>query len=407
MRLSRLLNLDVEYFAKGSFFAFAQQLIGVSCGLVVSYLFGHFVSPTVFGQYNLVLSIIGMLTFLSLPGIDFALIKSVSSGYEASLEEAMHKKFILSLIGSVAIIGFSLYYFFDDQIAISQALIVVAIFYPFLNAFTHYPAFLTAKRLFQVLAVFGSLSSIFFLSITALSIFTAPSTLGIITGYLIAMTVPTILAYFYARRYVENSKRDPDLFTYGRFLTILSILPWISGNISGVILAGTMGVESLALYAVAGRFFTAVQKNFSVFYKPVTAKLASQSAKQHRETLIIHSLKFLAIGIFLSGILYIATPFLIRLFFTSTYEEATYYGQLLSIALIPYPLTLTTTDMLIYQKNKKSQILMSTLPHIIKILAYIVIIPTFHIMGLIVLVIIERFAEPIIPLVAVMRNKKG
>lgn len=108
--LIKRLHLDLAYFAKGSFYSLIQQIIGVSCGLTVSYLFGHYVSKQVFGEYNLILSIVSLITFLSLPGIDNALTRSIGQGFDGSFKQALVSKIKFSLLGSVALVGIALYY---------------------------------------------------------------------------------------------------------------------------------------------------------------------------------------------------------------------------------------------------------------------------------------------------------
>ncbi len=109
-RTEKILNLDINYFLRGSLFGFLQQFIGIFCGLGVNYLLGHVLSKSAYGEYNLVLSILGMLTFLSLPGIDTALIQSVGQGYEAALLQStkLKLKFSLALLNeSRALVSYS------------------------------------------------------------------------------------------------------------------------------------------------------------------------------------------------------------------------------------------------------------------------------------------------------------
>lgn len=79
-------------------------------------------------------------------------------------------------------------------------------------------------------------------------------------------------------------------------------------------------------------------------------------------------------------------------------------GRLLSLALIPLPLSWMLTDMVMYQKQKKPQILSSTFPQLIKIALYVILIPRFGIIALVGIVLAERFSEPIIPLYFLLKS---
>ena len=390
------LQIDANYFAWGTFYTGMQQIIGVICGFIVSYLFGNFVSKTVYGEYNLVLSTISMITFLSLPGIDTALIPAVSHGHDKSFLKAVKTKMTFSILGSVTLLGFALYYFFSSKLVIAASLCLAAFIYPFLYSFSLTSAFLTAKRLFKTLTLLSSFSSVGFLLVCAISIFMFPTVFGLTSGYALGIIIPALIAFIYVQKFInKTSTLDPDLISYSSFLTLLSILPWISSYLGQIILGNTIGAQSLAVFAIANGFLASVQKSFIVFYKPITAKLAAQSGPQHFNTLRTHGIKFVCLGILLGAALWITVPFLITFLFRQ-YPEAIPYGQMLSLALIPLPLTWVLSDMMIYQKNKQIQIAVSIIPHFLKILFYIVLIPIYGIWGLVFVTLLDRYSSIII-----------
>ena len=404
-RLNKLLHLDSLYFIKGGLLGITQQLIGVSCGLTISYLFGHYVSKQVFGEYTLVLSVLGLFNFLGLPDIDIPLTRSITQGYEGSLGSTVKIKLKLAILGIPFLLGFSVYYFMTSKMQVAQAVLVATLLFPFINTFTSYPAYLTGKRKFVILTLSSILASIFFLLIVAIGIFLIPTTLGLVTFYLIALIIPAYVTFQFCQKYlIKNHRSDPHLLSYGTFLTLLSVLPWISGNLGSVILGTHIGAETLAIYAVASRFLTAVQKNFIVFYKPMTAKVAAQNNREQRQTLNQHWLKMVLLGLILFALLWLMIPFLITVFFTEKYASAIIYGKWLSLALIPLPLNWLVSDIIIYQKKAKTQFVKSTFPNIIKICLYLLIIPIWKIEGLVFLTIVDRFTEPIIPIISIIRS---
>ncbi len=400
----RILKLDISYFAKGSFWAMIQQIVGVSCGLVVSYFLGHYLSKAVFGEYNLILSYLGMLTFLSLPGIDLGLTQSISQGYDASFPQSQKLKFVFSLLGLPILLGISYYYYQIHQFSLSQGLLIAAILFPLLNPFTNYPAFLTGKRKFSALSFLSIGASIFFMIILSGTVIIFPKTPYLVAAYMLAVIIPSFAGFWYSLNHMKNVSTDHNLPKYGTFLTALSVISWISGNLGNIILANYVGIESLAIYSVANRFFTAVQKNFVVFYKPITAKLSIQSSQEHVLTLRQHAWKFVLIGCALMAGLWLVTPFLITVFFGNKYFEAIWFGRLLSFGLIPLPLSWVINDMLIYQKRPKPQIIAATIPQVIKIFLMFIIIPKFQISGLILIIILERYADLIIPIFSILKH---
>lgn len=400
------LNLDIAYFVRSAFWGGAQQVVGVVSGLIVSYLFGHFISKSLFGQYNLVISYISLFTFVSLPGIDTAMVRSVGLGYDASLPYAFTKKLKYSLIGVPLIFFLAIYYFNLKNPAVAATLLIVAFLFPFIHSFGIYTSFLTSKKKFRLLASTAIASSVFFVLTHALSILLAPSLLSLTVAYVLALVIPAMLGYRTSHAFINTQKVDTHLLSYGKFLTLINILPWISGHIGNILLAHFIGIESLAIYSVASRLLISVQKNFIVFHKPVRAKLAQQSNQEHLRTLLSHSSKLLLIGFILAAGMWILTPYYVHFFFTDTYSEAIRYGQLLSLALIPMPLTWVLADMMVYQRKKKIQFYSATVSPILKIILYLVLIPKWQIGALVFILLLERYTDPLIPLYVLKTSKK-
>lgn len=400
------LQLDAGYFFRGGFWGSIQQSVGLITGLLVSYLFGHFTNKQVFGEYNLILSYISLLTFFSLPGLDTAIVSAVSTGFDGSFAVSIKQKLKFSLLGSAVLLLFAFYNFLYQEPNIAFILFIAALCFPFLNAFSIYPAFLTGKRRFKELSLLLSSGSLVFLISHVLSISLFNTALGLVVAYMFARIVSDVFGVLYARRYLQNNRVDPDVLPYGSFLTTVNILPWISGHIGNIVLASLLGVESLAIFAVANRFLSAFQKNFFVFYKPVTAKLSSQSPEEHLQVLKQHAPKLILMGISLASILFVCTPFLIQFFFTTNYQDAISYGRILSFTFIPLPLTWVLADILIYQKRRRTQVVISVLPHVIKIILYFLLIPHFKIYALVYIALIERFTDPIIPLWSILKHSR-
>lgn len=390
------LQLDANYFTWGALYTGLQQIVGAICGLLVTYILGNYVSKTIFGEYNLVISTLSLITFLSLPGIDTALVQSVGRGFDLSFPQAVSLKIKFSLLGSLALVGFAIFYFLSQKAVISTGLLFVAFIYPLLYSFSLTSAFLTAKRKFNILTILSSFSSVAFLVITVISVLISPTVLGLTIGYTAGLIIPAGFSYIFSLRYVNtHSTADPGLVSYSSFLTLLSILPWISSYLGQIILGNIIGAQSLAIFTIANSFLASVQKNFIIFYKPITAKLANQSTREQLATIQIHGLKFIGLGIMLAIILWISTPILINIFFPQ-YKEALNYAQLLSLALIPLPITWVLSDIMIYQKRKSIQLFASTLPHILKIFLFFVLIPRLGILGLVLVTLIDRYVSFVI-----------
>ena len=403
-KIGNKLNLDLTYFATNSLYGLIQQVIGSVCGIILTYLLGHFVSQTIFGEYNLILSIIGLFTFLSLPGLNTALTQAAGRGYDGALIQSAKLKFVFSLLGIPCLLLYALYYFLHGNRYLAQVLSVAAVSFPLLYTFTNYSFFLTAKRRFTTITILSSLSSIFFLILLSTVIFVSPATLSLTLGFIIATIIPSFVSFWFSLKFVANKKPDPELPHYGFFLTLVQILPWVSGYLGNIILAFFLHARALAIFTVASSFYIIAQQSFMVFYKPITGKLVTQNVRGHLDTLAKHASKLVLLGAFLAGSLWLVVPWLISFFYKSSYQVAVNYAQWLSLVLLPMPIAWVLADMLIYQKKKKPQIFVSIVPPVVKILLFLVLIPKWGIGGLVAVVLLEKFVSPLISLFVLLRD---
>ncbi len=387
----RFFDLDTRYFFKGSFFAFIQQGLGLSIGLITSYLFGHFVSKTVFGEYNLALSIFSLLAFVSLPALDNPLTQSVARGYEGSFIKTIRARFLASLLGIPVVFAFSLYYYLINQYTIAITLSICSLLFPFFYSFQSYQAFFVAKKRFELVALFSTLSSLFFALFTGIAIFFAPVALPLVFAYLFSSIIPALFGIFIVKNMIVKSRVDPHLVPYGLFLTLTNTIAWVSANLGNIILAAFLGVEELAILTVASKYPLTIQKSYTVFSKTITAKIAGQSKKNHYNSVTKHWWKLLLIGIGMFVIIIIPLPFLLHFLFPVGYTQAPIYAFWISTTLIPLPLSWVLSDILLFQKRKKAQLFITGFHSIGKLLAYFIVIPIWKTPGMVALLVIEDY----------------
>lgn len=386
------LGIDADYFVRGGIYGLLQQGVGLICGLVIIYAFGHFVPPAVFGEYNLILSIISLLAVVSLPGMNTAVLQSVGQGYDRSLIRAVRARLKWSFVGVPILLGWAYYYQQRGSDVMPALMMLTAVFFPLVYPFSITQSFWVAKKRFDWQAIFASVSSVMTAALVGGAIILKQNLFLAMLGYFIGIILPAVASFFMAKKLVEQkTKNDPDLLPYGYFLTKLQILPLAAAHVSNILLAMWLGVEQLAIFSVASKFPGIVQKNFDVFYKPVTAKLAGQTVKQHQETLRRHAIKFILLG----GVMFVITwellPILIEIFFSQEYGGVINYARWYAVGLLVLPVGWFLNDVIVFQKRRRSIVILQTILPMAKLIGYVIIIPRWRIGGLIAIMLIERF----------------
>ncbi len=395
--IQRCFGIDANYFLKGGFYSGLQQAVGLISGLILAYLFGHFASKAVFGEYNLVLSIVSIVTIVSMPGLNVSLLRSAGQGFDGSLARTVMARLIWSLLGIPILIVWAFYYRLENSSALALTLAITAVLFPLISPFQSTTYFFIAKKRFDLQAWFTALSSVMTIGFIALAIFMNWGLVGIMTGYWLGQIVPALISLRGCQKLIKIRKKlDPDLLPYGYFLTGLQILPTIVAHISSILLAGMLGIEALAIYSVAAKFPGIVQKNYDVFSKPITAKLAGQSTKQHRATLTHHAGKFLLLSLVMFAGLWLSLPGLVTWFYGQQYLEAIKFSRLYSWSILPLPFIWLFDDMVTFQKRRVVKFMLSTVIPLVKLGAYLWVIPRWQITGLIIVLLIERLLTLVI-----------
>lgn len=401
--LGTSLGVDADYFVRGGIYGFIQQGVGLICGLVIVYAFGHFVSPAVFGEYNLMLSIISLLAVVSLPGMSMAVLQSVGQSYDRSLVGAVRMRLKWSFMGVPILLGLAYYYQQKGSDVMPALMVLTAVFFPLIYPFSTTQSYFVAKKRFDLQALFAAISSIITAVLVGGAIIIKQNLFWAMLGYFIGTTLPTIVSFWMAKSLVaKESKTDPDLLNYGYFLTGLQILPLATAHLSNILLAVWLGVGQLAIFSVASKFPGIVQKNFDVFYKPVTAKLAGQTIKQHYRTLARHVIKFVVLGATMFAVTWLLLPILIKIFFSQEYRGVINYARWYALSLLFLPVGWFLNDVIMFQKRRHSIMFLQTVLPLVRLVSYFVVIPRWQIGGLIAIILTERMAATVYSAVAIL-----
>lgn len=401
--LGTSLGVDAEYFVMGGMYGVMQQAVGLVCGLVITYVFGQFVPPSVFGEYNLVLAIISLLAIVSVPGMNTAVLRSVGAGHDRSLLTAVKLRLMWSILGIPILMGLAYYYQQRGSDVVPAMMLLTAGFFPLIYPLSTTQAFFVAKKRFDLQAVSASLSSVVTAVLVGLAIMVKQNLFLALGGYFIGIVLPGVISFNWAKKLVNPKTRpDPGLLNYGYFLTSIQILPLIAAHLGSILLGLWLGMEQLAVFMAASKFPGIVQKNFDVFYKPVTAKLAGQAIKHHQATVRHHLIKFVVLGIGLFGVTWLLLPGLINIFFSHEYSGVISYARWYSLTLLVLPVSWLFSDLVILQKRKKPMVILQTVLPVVKLLSYVIIIPRWRVGGLIGIMLAERTLSTIYSGIMVM-----
>lgn len=372
------MGLDLPYFLKNGFWVTIRQVTTVVMGLLLSTVFARLASKEIFGQYQFVLSILSVVSILSVPGFNTSITRAVARGYDGDYRKVVQVSFFWSLIGVPTLLAIGGYYYAIGNHSLGIALMVAAIFFPFIYAPNTWDSFLQGKSRFDVSAKYSSIQVIINTIATIMVLlFSRDSLVAIVTWYLLSYTFFNGYYYWRSLRYVENEKMDEGTVKYGWFLTKINILGMISGNLDKLLVGLFMGPPSLAVYSI-GILFTKQIQNLSKGFLWMSVPKQIRQGNISRENYV----RIFSVSMFLTVVFIISFQFVIPLLFTDKYAESI---SLAILSILFYPVFVISV---LYRNqsifNKKESILLkeSIITPVIMVALTILLLPRFGSYGL-------------------------
>jgi len=333
-RINKYLQLDLYYYIKNSAWLISSQL-GIELtrfGLTVA--FAHLITKEVYGQWNFILSIIGVSAILTLPGTSSAVTQSVSAGYDGVLVRGTRQRLKWGIWGTFVVTGVGLYYVFSGDLAIGASLIIGSLFFPLYNAFLNFAAFYSGKKQFNKVAIYQLITQVVSTVMTFAAIYFSRNLIWISTTYLLSFSV--LRGYFYrsARRSMENQNDDPRALSFGKHLTLSTIPSEIRQHYDRIIIGLFLSFSDLAIYAIALGFADIIYSFSSILATLALPKLAQMDQETaYRE--VKRRWPWLVIGFGITcGAAIALCPYIIPFFYSAAYVDSVFYARLLLISVI-------------------------------------------------------------------------
>ena len=376
-------RIDSAYFIHSSFWALLQNSVGFLLGTLLQVALARLLTRSQLGEYDLIASLMGLFTLAAVPGINQLVVQASARGQDGVLQQGF-KISIFGLSLSIPILlSVSSFYAIHGEYTVGLGLVVLGLTSVIRLPSHLYEPFLQGKKRFDLTALFSFLSSLAVTSGIIVSAFIAKSVLILISVQGVIQAALDAGFFAITRSFMRSKGRDKELFSYGLFLTITSIVPIISGAIDKVLLAALFTTSELGLYFVATTIPAALQRFAQALTDVTFPKIATLSREDQELTVKRHSLTLFIMTVFLCGALLFLLPWVIPLIFTKAFLDATLYAQLELVSFVLFPLNVFLANFLTVQRRRSSQILISVVPSGAKIILSFICIPFFGIFAII------------------------
>lgn len=393
------------YLGTGTFWVTVGQAVSSLSALIASVAFANLLSAETYGAYKYVLSIAGMFSAFSLPGIITAVSRSTAQKKDPNLWEAARERAVWSLVGlSFALIG-AAYYFIRENYTLASALAIIGMTLPFFDTFTVYNGYLTGKKNFRLQTVYHAVTQS--VSVTALvsTLAVTDNIVVILLAYFVPLAAVRFIFFKTVSATLPHASSDPELLTYGRHLSVMSSFGTISSNIDKFLLWHFLGPAQVAVYTFATAIPEQMKGPLKGMGDLVLPKFAERSAREVADGMGALWRKTAIYGFVLAAgaAVYIAAaPYVYKLLFPQ-YLESVLYSQLFALSL-PAAISVVPFAVLTAQKKTKEQYFLNVAQPVIQTLLFVIGIPLGGIMGGIAAWIVGRVLTTVLVIFVTART---
>lgn len=390
-RINRYLQLDLYYYIKNSIYLISSQLGMDLARFALTVAFARLVTKEMYGQWNFILSIIGVCVILTLPGIGSAITQSVSTGHDRVLVRGTKQRFKWGAWGTLVVLGVGLYYVFSDDLTIGMSLIIGSLFFPLYHGFHTFAAFFSGKKQFDKVAKYQLIVQVVSVAATVAAIYFSRNLIWIVATYLFSFTV--LRGYFFrsAYRNMENQNDDPQVIPFGKHLTLSTIPPEIRQHYDRLIIALFLSFSELAIYAIALGFADIMLSFSSIIATLIFPKLSQMDQETaYREVKRRWPLLMLGFAI-VCGAAIALCPYIIPFFYSVKYADSVFYAQLLLVSvIIAAPVPIINKALFPSQKKMNELYRLRIYSSVIEIVLLTVLALKFGLLGAVIAVILGR-----------------
>ncbi len=371
---------DMLYLAKGGFWLGSGEVVASIFSFALAVTFANLIPIETFGTYKYILSIAGVLSVLSLPGLSTSLTRSIARGYDGSLMPTVKTAVKWASLGGMASLAVGLYYFLNNNSVLSTAFFLIAALIPLKNAFSLYRAYFEGKKLFKTETLYVVITQIISSGALIAMLFLTKNLFAILLTYFIPGILATLIFLIKTIRLIpKNSTKDPETINYGKHLSAMKFLGMVTERLDTILLWNLLGASSVAVYSFALAPIGQIKSYANNILPLAFPKLAQSTHKQLRKTLPYKLFVMFSIILAITLTYILAAPFLFKIFFPQ-YMSSVLYSQVFALSMLFMPRNLLMESFVALGEKKKLYLVNIIIP-IIRIVLLITLIKFFGIWG--------------------------
>lgn len=387
--VTKYIMADTKYFFKAGFWVTLNYIFSFSSGVVISYLFASTWSPEIYGKYNFITTIIGILSLVTLPGMGQAILQAAAEN-----KDGVYKKGLLliakwSLIGTILLLLFTLYFYFIDDFNMAKSLLSLALIFPIYSISTTYPSYLMGKSKFNLVAIYNIISQIFYLVFTATTLFIIPTLFWVVLVTFYSISLINLFFTYISFKEIHNNQSDNQTLKLGVHLSFSQIFTIGADYFDRFLVPFFLGFSNNGIYSIAILIPLQLHNFFKVYLNIAQPKIAALENQKIKAILLPKVIQLGVIIFFIIIFYFFLSPFLFSFLYPKYLTTALKPSQLFMLSLLYFPVNLLAL-VLVKRHNTKSLYKINIGYATCTILSLLVFVPLMGILGAVLSKIFSR-----------------
>jgi O-antigen/teichoic acid export membrane protein len=378
-------GINLRFLLENYPWMFFQNVVTIIAGLGFSVIFARIATREVYGQFGYATSIITLLALFSIPGLNTAIFRSVSRGFDGTYKKATRLMFFSSTLGVPVLMGLGVYHYYFVSKILGLCFLFSSVFSPVFHPSKVWGNLLQAQEKFRKFAIYVSILSIVRLILVGSVIFiTRGSLLPIFITYILVELFVNSYLYIKTLKFVRNNKVEEGWKSTGYRLSISSIFNKSYAHSDKILLMFFLGAEKLAIYSIAVALVTTISNILSLFVRVYLPKIYRSDSDYliyfiKKRLLVI--LVILLIGL---AAIYFLVPLVIISLYSTKYSESIVVAQAYLLT-IPFHFFVVLSSGILFKERKENYYISSMVgAGIINLCLYFILIPLLGIMGAVI-----------------------
>lgn len=402
--LSRFFKTDMMYVTKSGFWLNANFILVSLFGLLSSVLFAHLVSKEIYGTYQFVIAIAGVIAVFAPNNMSSAVLRAVAQGYEGDFVKATRYQLRWGVIASVISVFASLWYVFHENIPLSLSLLLVALFMPSTLALNTWNAYIQGKKDYRRYFFYNALATTISYGGIIWVLFFKREFMWLIAANIIFGFLSNLVLYFVTvKKMRPHTETDPGTIPYGKHLSIMGIPQGLVGQLDALLIFHYVGAQALAVYSFATLLpekITGGLKFIPLITLPKFSEKSESEVKDFFRKKIWWLLFFLGV---MSALYALLSPYLFRFIFPA-YVESIPFTQVYSLSFFAIAASVAQGALLSQRKVKELYITTLAFP-ILKTVLMFVLMFFYGVWGIIYAQLITILFQIIFPIFLLQRSR--